>query len=80
MGIAAEIREKLPVRGRCINCKLVIWDGKAELKTAQNLIKFKTLESNFYYMVRCSWLKSPVFEPQHLQTCEGKQLQQKGAE
>ena len=41
MGIASEIRANLPTCGRCINCKLVIWDDKAELKTAQNLIKFK---------------------------------------
>lgn len=75
MNIGAEIREKLTVCGRCINCKLIIWDGKAELKTAQNLIKFKILDSNFYYMVRCSWLKSPVFEPQFLENCEGKQAQ-----
>lgn len=73
MGIAFEIREKLTVCGLCINCKLIIWDGKAELKTAQNLIKFKTLDENFYYMVRCSWLKTPIFEPQFLKNCEGKQ-------
>ena len=75
MGISAEIRSKLLVCGRCINCKLVVWDGKAELKTAQNLIKFKTLDENFYYMVRCSWLKTPIFEPQFLKNCEGKQEQ-----
>ena len=79
MGIASEIRANLPTCGRCINCKLVIWDDKAELKTAQNLIKFKGLDENFYYMVRCSWLKSPVYEPQYLTTSEGKQLQ-KGVE
>ena len=75
MGIASEIREKLPLCGRCINCKLLIWNDKAELKTNQTLIKFKNLESSYYYTVRCSWLKSPVSEPQFLDTCEGKQLQ-----
>jgi hypothetical protein len=77
MTIAAEIRAKLPICGRCINCKLVIWDSNAELKTAQNLIRFKELEQNFFYMVRCSWLKTPVFEPQYLMSCEGKQLQKR---
>ena len=75
MGIASEIREKLPLCGRCINCKLLIWNDKAELKTSQTLIKFKKLDSSYYYTVRCSWLKSPVSEPQFLDTCEGKQLQ-----
>ncbi len=76
MGIASDIREKLTVCGRCINCKLIIWDSKAELKTAQNLIKFKKLDGDsFYYMVRCSWLKTPIFEPQFLTNCEGKQEQ-----
>ena len=45
------------------------------LKTNQTLIKFKNLDSSYYYTVRCSWLKSPVSEPQFLDTCEGKQLQ-----
>jgi len=75
MAIAAEIRAKLPVCGRCINCKLIIWDAKAELKTTPNLIRFKESEQNFFYMVRCSWLKTPIFEPQFLKNCEGKQEQ-----
>ena len=49
MGIASEIREKLPLCGRCINCKLLIWNDKAELKTSQTLIKFKNLDSSYYY-------------------------------
>ena len=77
MGIASEIRSSLPLCGRCINCKLLIWIDKAELKPTQNLIKFRSSDSSFYYTVRCSWLKSPVSEPQFLDTCEGKQ-QQKG--
>ena len=77
MGIASEIRSSLPLCGRCINCKLLIWTDKAELKSTQNLIKFRSSEASFYYTVRCSWLKSPVSEPQFLDTCEGKQ-QQKG--
>jgi hypothetical protein len=77
MGIASEIRSSLPLCGRCINCKLLIWNDKAELKPTQNLIKFKGSDASFYYTVRCSWLKSPVSEPQFLDTCEGKQ-QQKG--
>ncbi|OAL80762.1 hypothetical protein AY606_15325 [Acinetobacter sp. SFB] len=77
MGIASEIRSKLPLCGRCINCKLLIWNDKAELKPTQNLIKFRSAEASFYYTVRCSWLKSPVSEPQFLDTCEGKQ-QRKG--
>ena len=77
MGIASEIRSSLPLCGRCINCKLLIWNDKAELKPTQNLIKFKGSDASFYYTVRCSWLKSPVSEPQFLDTCEGKQ-QKKG--
>lgn len=77
MGIASEIRSSLPLCGRCINCKLLIWNDKAELKPTQNLIKFRSSDASFYYTVRCSWLKSPVSEPQFLDTCEGKQ-QQKG--
>ena len=73
MGFGAEIREKLPLCGRCVNCKLLIWNDKAELKTTQTLIKFKNLESSFYYTVRCSWLKIPVSEPEFLETCEGRQ-------
>ena len=46
-------------------------------QAAQNLIKFRGSDASFYYTVRCSWLKSPVSEPQFLDTCEGKQ-QQKG--
>ena len=75
MGIASEIRSSLPLCGRCINCKLLIWNDKAELKPTQNLIKFKGSDASFYYTVRCSWLKSPVSEPQFLDTCEGKQKQ-----
>ena len=75
MGIASGIRSCLPLCGRCINCKLLIWNDKAELKPTQNLIKFKGSDASFYYTVRCSWLKSPVSEPQFLDTCEGKQLQ-----
>ena len=77
MGIASEIRSSLPLCGRCINCKLLIWNDKAELKPTQNLIKFRGSDASFYYTVRCSWLKSPVSEPQFLEICEGKQ-QQKG--
>lgn len=79
MGIASEIRSSLPLCGRCINCKLLIWNDKAELKPTQNLIKFRSSEASFYYTVRCSWLKSPVSEPQFLDICEGKQ-QQKGSD
>lgn len=77
MGIASEIRAKLPICGHCINCKLLVWNEKSELKTNQTLIKFKTLESAYYYTVRCTWLKSTVFEPQFLSNCEGKQLSKK---
>ena len=73
MGIGTEIREKLPLCGRCINCKLLIWSEKAELKASQTLIKFKSLELSYYYTVRCSWLNSPVSEPQFLDVCEGRQ-------
>jgi len=73
MGIGAEIREKLPLCGHCVNCKLLIWNEKSELKTTQILIKFKSLESSYFYTVRCSWLKSPVSEPQFLEVCEGRQ-------
>ena len=73
MGIASEIRSSLPLCGRCINCKLLIWNDKAELKPTQNLIKFKGSDASFYYTVRCSWLKSPVSEPQFLDVCEGRQ-------
>jgi hypothetical protein len=75
MVIAEEIRARLPICGKCINCKLVIWNAEAELKTTPNLIRFKKLEQNFFYMVRCSWLKTPIFEPQFLTGCEGKQEQ-----
>ena len=73
MGIASEIRSSLPLCGRCINCKLLIWNDKAELKLTQNLIKFRSSDASFYYTVRCSWLKSPVSEPQFLDVCEGRQ-------
>ena len=73
MGVASDIREKLPLCGRCVNCKLLIWNEKSELKTSQKLIKFKSLESSYFYTVRCSWLKSPVSEPQFLEVCEGRQ-------
>lgn len=73
MGIASEIREKMPLCGRCVNCKLLVWEETAELKTSSNLIKFKSLDSAYYFMARCSWLKSPVNEPLFLETCEGKQ-------
>ncbi|MCQ1048697.1 MULTISPECIES: hypothetical protein [Acinetobacter calcoaceticus/baumannii complex] len=73
MGVASDIREKIPLCGRCVNCKLLIWNEKSELKTTQILIKFKILESSYFYTVRCSWLKSPVSEPQFLEVCEGRQ-------
>ncbi|WP_151820828.1 hypothetical protein [Acinetobacter soli] len=73
MGVASDIREKLPLCGRCVNCKLLIWNEKSELKITQILIKFKILESSYFYTVRCSWLKSPVSEPQFLEVCEGRQ-------
>lgn len=73
MGIGAKIREELPLCGRCVNCKLLIWSEKSELKTSQTLIKFKSLESSYFYTVRCSWLKNSVSEPQFLDVCEGRQ-------
>ena len=73
MGVSSDIREKLPLCGRCVNCKLLIWNEKSELKTSQTLIKFKSLESSYFYTVRCSWLKSPVSEPQFLEVCEVRQ-------
>lgn len=73
MGVASDIREKLPLCGRCVNCKLLIWNEKSELKTSQTLIKLKSLETSYFYTVRCSWLKSPVSEPQFLDACEGRQ-------
>ena len=73
MGIASEIRSSLSLCGRCVNCKLLIWNDKAELKPTQNLIKFRSSDASFYYTVRCSWLKSPVSEPQFLDVCEGRQ-------
>ena len=73
MGVASEIRSSLPLCGRCINCKLLIWNDKSELKPTQNLIKFRSSDASFYYTVRCSWLKSPVSEPQFLDVCEGRQ-------
>lgn len=73
MRIGAEIREKLPLCGRCANCKVLIWNERAELKSSQTLIKFKSIDSSYYYTVRCSWLKSPVSEPQCLEICEGRQ-------
>ncbi|RSB50628.1 hypothetical protein EGK59_15965 [Acinetobacter soli] len=73
MGVASDIREKLPLCGRCVNCKLLIWNERSELKITQILIKFKILESSYFYTVRCSWLKSPVSEPQFLEVCEGRQ-------
>lgn len=73
MGIGTEIREKLPLCGRCANCKVLIWNERAELKSSQTLTKFKSIDSSYYYTVRCSWLKSPVSEPQCLEICEGRQ-------
>lgn len=76
MGIAAEIRKQLPLCGNCINCKLLVWDERSELKVSQTLIKVKELVSTpSYYTVRCSWLKTSVIEPQLLVVCEGKQEQ-----
>ena len=42
MNATAEIRAKLPLCGRCKNCKIIVWGKEAknsELKTSATIIK-----------------------------------------
>lgn len=73
MGIASEIRKTLDACGDCVNCKLMIWNGKAEPKTSNSVIKFTSEnDDKFFYSVRCNWTKSTIAEPQLIFKCEGK--------
>lgn len=75
MGIGSEIRSSLPLCGRCINCKLIVWDDNVSDDDKKKLNKFKGSTGNSFYMVRCSWLKNSIASPASLTTCEGKQEQ-----
>lgn len=46
MSATAEIRAKLPLCGRCKNCKILVWTKEAknsELKPSATIIKIQTL-------------------------------------
>ncbi|WP_151867898.1 hypothetical protein [Acinetobacter soli] len=75
MGVATEIRKAMPTCGRCVNCKIVYWSDDIDPKKNQKANLIKTFDGEYYFMVRCSWLKIPVAEPQFLLGCEGKILQ-----
>lgn len=69
--IEHEILKSLKICGSCTNCKVLIWNEKAQMKPTQNLIKIKLLDSSYFFMVRCGWLKTAVNEPQFLEICKG---------
>lgn len=73
MGVAAEIRKKLPICGDCVNCKLVVWnnDAKTGDLNGASLIKLDDGE-RYNFTVRCNWLKSTMRQPLELIKCEGK--------
>ena len=73
MGVTAEIREKLYCAG-CRNCKLQVWeeDDKLDDLTKRGYI-VQDKPSKAFYLVRCSWTKDTVFQPQKLIKCEGRQ-------
>jgi hypothetical protein len=74
MSATAEIRSKLPLCGRCKNCKVIVWGKEAknsELKTSATIIK--NSDAGNYFTIRCNWLKTAVIEPFFLENCEGRQ-------
>ena len=74
MSATAEIRSKLPLCGRCMNCKVIVWGKEAknsELKASATTIK--NSDAGNYFTIRCNWLKPAVIEPFFLENCEGRQ-------
>ena len=74
MSATAEIRSKLPLCGRCKNCKVIVWRKKnknSELKASATIIK--NSDASNYFTIRCNWLKTAVIEPFFLENCEGRQ-------
>lgn len=51
MSATAEIRSKLPLCGRCKNCKVIVWGKEAknsELKTSATIIKNSDVRQLLY--------------------------------
>ena len=73
INIGEEIREKLSMCGKCVNCKLIVWDDSLEEANIKRVNEFKSTKGTKYFTVRCSWMKSQVLNPQQLTLCEGQQ-------
>ena len=73
----ASALEKFPRCGCCINCKLVVWSGEAQLNGAASRYVSKPFKATGatdkppLVMVRCNWLKSPIEKPENLHICDG---------
>ncbi len=73
MGVTADIRTTLYCAD-CRNCKLQVWenDDKLDELTKRGYI-VQDKQSKAFYLVRCTWTKDTVFQPQRLIKCEGRQ-------
>ncbi len=67
-----EIRQDLKVCSDCKNCKLIVWDSNADKVSKRNEVT-RHRETEYYYTLRCTWLKSAIIEPHKIIKCEGKE-------
>ncbi|MCP1680690.1 hypothetical protein [Kerstersia gyiorum] len=65
--------EKLPRCGSCINCKIIVWSGDAELKSGMGRLTIKPLGPGKtpQLAVNCGWIKHQIEAPDKVQVCDG---------
>ena len=64
---------QLPRCGSCVNCKIIVWSGDAELKLgiARSTIKPLGPGKTPQLAVNCTWLKQPIQAPDKVHICDG---------
>ncbi len=73
MAMTAEEARKHFLCGKCVKCKLIIWnEGADKLATSSKNGQFFKIdrEKKDVIHVRCGWLKSSVPEPMKMQSCD----------
>jgi hypothetical protein len=66
------VRENLPLCGKCVNCKLQVWDDPENAKEYRSINVMWVDGKNIYFVLNCNWLRHSVFDPQKLVLCEGR--------
>lgn len=69
----SSVLAKMPRCGSCVNCKIILWSGDAELKTAAKNYTIKPLGPGKtpQMAVNCGWLKHQIEAPDKIMLCDG---------